>query len=85
MKLAAELGFDYLWIDALCIIQDSSEDQAFQIQNMTNIYASSFLTIIAASGNDCNSGLPGLHDNSRRSTQVVASIETPTESDAGFL
>lgn len=39
------LGFRYIWIDALCIIQDSNEDKAKEISRMGDIYNDSFLTI----------------------------------------
>ncbi|KAL5354459.1 hypothetical protein ACLOAV_000548 [Pseudogymnoascus australis] len=43
------LGFQYLWVDALCIIQDSSEDKAREIQKMGFTYSNAILTISASS------------------------------------
>ncbi|KAL1647122.1 hypothetical protein SLS58_002893 [Diplodia intermedia] len=40
----------YLWVDLLCIVQDSPEDKAQQIGAMTTIYtASAFVMVVAAS------------------------------------
>ena len=39
------LGFRYLWIDALCIIQDSTDDKVKEIGAMEGIYSNSTLTI----------------------------------------
>lgn len=39
------LGFRYLWIDALCIIQDSPEDKSKEINTMGAIYSNAVLTI----------------------------------------
>lgn len=44
-----KLGFDYLWIDALCIIQDSPEDKALELPRMADTYRESELTLIIAS------------------------------------
>lgn len=50
------LGIRFLWIDALCILQDSDEDKLRQIRMMAKIYRNSFLTLIAACGNNVNEG-----------------------------
>lgn len=39
------LGFRYVWIDALCIIQDSGEDKIKEIGKMGDVYNDSTLTI----------------------------------------
>lgn len=50
------LGIRYLWIDALCILQDSNEDRLRQIRMMAKIYRNSFLALIAACGSSVNEG-----------------------------
>lgn len=47
------LGIDYLWIDALCIVQDDKEDWADQCPQMAQIYRSAYITIAAASSVGC--------------------------------
>ena len=49
-----KLGFQYLWIDALCIIQDSSEDKAHEILKMGLIYSNAMLTSSATSATGVN-------------------------------
>ena len=51
-----KLGFQYLWIDALCIIQDSPEDKAHEIQKMGFIYSNAILTISASSAKGVKDG-----------------------------
>ena len=40
-----EMGFDYLWIDSLCIVQDSDEDWLYEAGKMQDYYKHSTLTI----------------------------------------
>lgn len=54
------LGERYLWVDALCIIQDDEEIRRFLINNMAAIYGGAVLTIVAADGTNADDGLRGL-------------------------
>lgn len=47
MIVTRRLGVRYLWIDSLCILQDSKADWEKESAVMGDIYASSFLTIAA--------------------------------------
>ncbi|RSL74999.1 hypothetical protein CEP51_011277 [Fusarium floridanum] len=49
VTLTRSLGLRYLWIDSLCIIQDSTEDWQIESSKMADIYHDSFLTIAAIS------------------------------------
>lgn len=54
------LGFQYLWVDQYCIDQEDDEDKTRQVAHMDLIYRFAELTIIAAAGEDCWHGLPGV-------------------------
>jgi hypothetical protein len=45
---AASLGYSFLWIDSLCIIQDSKEDWKRESATMRDIYRNSAFTIVAS-------------------------------------
>ncbi|WYZ41742.1 hypothetical protein EsH8_V_000637 [Colletotrichum jinshuiense] len=50
------LGFRFLWIDALCIVQDDEEDKAREMGNMGTIYRNATVTIAAARSRSASSG-----------------------------
>ncbi|KAF2011499.1 HET-domain-containing protein [Aaosphaeria arxii CBS 175.79] len=58
VNVIRQLQVRYLWIDALCIIQDSSEDWVRESAKMSDVYANAFLTIAASAyTGDINRGL----------------------------
>jgi len=70
------LGCRYLWIDALCIIQDSPKDIETELASMGDIYRNSILTITAAGGFNASSGLFASRDPRwNRPCEVVGFIE----------
>jgi hypothetical protein len=51
------LGFRYLWIDSLCIIQDNLQDWELEAEKMGHIYQNSSLTISAVMATSADTGL----------------------------
>ncbi|KAF2866326.1 heterokaryon incompatibility protein-domain-containing protein, partial [Massariosphaeria phaeospora] len=49
VTVVRRLGFRYLWIDSLCILQDSTEDWLHEAGRMGDIYRGSICTIAAVS------------------------------------
>ncbi len=56
IRVTHELGYQYLWTDSLCIIQDSDEDKRRELGRMHRIYRDAYLTIIAASARKVSEG-----------------------------
>jgi hypothetical protein len=52
ITVAAALGARYVWIDALCIIQDDFEDWVKEAASMNLVYGNSYLTIAATAAPD---------------------------------
>jgi hypothetical protein len=57
--ITAYLGFRYIWIDALCIIQDDPKDWAAEAEHMDKVYSNATLTITADRGEGSSSGIFG--------------------------
>ena len=47
MEFTKRLGLRYIWIDSLCIVQDSKEDWAFEAARMGDVYHNSCCNIAA--------------------------------------
>ncbi|KAI1807884.1 HET-domain-containing protein [Daldinia bambusicola] len=56
MEVTRRLGFRYIWVDALCIIQDSREDKMKELPQMAKIYQYSAITISAANSTGASEG-----------------------------
>ncbi|KAI6043015.1 heterokaryon incompatibility protein-domain-containing protein [Pisolithus marmoratus] len=68
LHLTRQIGERYLWIDALCILQDSPVDKGAQICIMDLIYSRAAFTIFAASGQSVSPG-------SRSVTQHIECVQ----------
>ena len=49
ITITRKLGFDYLWIDSLCIVQDDIEDWKHESASMEGVYTSAYCTVAATS------------------------------------
>ena len=57
IQLTRSLGVSYLWIDSLCIIQDSMEDWRRESRLMDKVYRFSACNIMAEAAINCDGGL----------------------------
>ncbi|RFU27685.1 hypothetical protein B7463_g8677, partial [Scytalidium lignicola] len=76
-----ELGEQFLWVDALCIVQDNDDQKYFQIHQMDLVYGAAVLTIICAPPAPppvIPDGLPDYRPGSRISSQVTENIQDLT-------
>ncbi|PTB62148.1 HET-domain-containing protein [Trichoderma citrinoviride] len=58
VSVCKQLGQQYLWVDALCIIQDDPADKMTQIPMMADIYSGALLVVSAAGTADVLEGCP---------------------------
>lgn len=57
ISTARSLGFEYIWIDALCIIQDDDQDWAHEASVMHELYSRADLTITSLIADDSRHSL----------------------------
>lgn len=59
LLVTTEIGFRYIWIDSLCIIQDqqSQQDWKSEAANMADVYSNSVCTILAAAAESGSDGM----------------------------
>ncbi|QDS72978.1 hypothetical protein FKW77_008749 [Venturia effusa] len=50
------LGLCYLWVDALCIIQDDENDKSWEIAQMPGVYMGASVTIMASRASEVREG-----------------------------
>ncbi|KAK5124897.1 hypothetical protein LTR85_001087 [Meristemomyces frigidus] len=65
--LCRDLNEKFLWVDRLCIVQDDHEAKQTQINSMNSIYRNAVVTIVSASDQILDVGLPGVRGRPRRS------------------
>lgn len=63
IELVRRLGFRYLWVDSLCIIQDSERSWWLNAGDMDLIYGNAIFTICVADGTDASTGLKAMHES----------------------
>jgi hypothetical protein len=57
IEICQKVSIPYLWIDALCIVQDDEADWEREAGHMCDVYSSSSLTIAAAGAADNSEGI----------------------------
>lgn len=79
--LARQLGSRFMWIDALCIVQDDEEDWQHEAATMIDVFSNSMCHIAAAASEDVNGGLFQTRDPERvglQRTRTGTKREPPT-------
>ena len=72
-RICQELGIRYLWIDALCIFQDSDEDWQREAAYMGHIYENSFCNIAATGASNSDEGCFRTRDISMVQPYIIKS------------
>ncbi|CAI6342024.1 unnamed protein product [Periconia digitata] len=86
IHVTARLGYTYLWIDSLCIVQDDETEFHKEIAKMPDIYSGAVATIAATSAQTAKQGF--LHSRFEESEAITGlSLQYPdnTSREVGLL
>ena len=88
-RVARGLDVPFLWIDAICILQDSAEDWERESMKMGGIYATGYVTIAVDVGNSVNKGFLDIppteaEDGLPYLTKITSTLESGQESTLVF-
>ncbi|KAL8299375.1 hypothetical protein RB593_009323 [Gaeumannomyces tritici] len=70
MRLVESVGERYLWVDAICMVQDDQEQMSRDIPKMNIVYGQAFATIVTLHGDSAEAGLPGVSPGTRRPQHI---------------
>lgn len=86
ISITRSLGFRYLWIDALCIIQRDDEDWKREAPKMADIYQNSALTIAASLSYDSHGGCYNNYSQAQPIKATWASVKSKlSDGQTSFL
>jgi len=78
--VARALGIPFLWIDSLCIIQDSPEDWEKEAAKMCDVYSNAHITLAGLDSPDSDTGLfVGRHE--RRTVSLPVQLNDGSEAN----
>ena len=90
VQVTHALNIRYLWVDALCIIQDSAEDKIKELERMSEYYRNAYCVIAATASHGADEGFLKPWHRSRRfpmfgklSDVVRSELEVPFLGPAG--
>ncbi|KAJ4267702.1 hypothetical protein NW762_003816 [Fusarium torreyae] len=73
IRLSDALGIEYIWIDSLCIIQDSKDDWHTEAAHMASVYSQAYVTISATAAQDSAAGLREQHPMLKHPCEIMPS------------
>jgi hypothetical protein len=59
IKVTRKLTLQYLWVDSLCLLQDSAVDWDIESSRMVNVYSEAYITLFADRARDDEEGFLG--------------------------
>ena len=80
IRITRTLGLRYLWIDALCIVQDDAQDWANEAPKMAEVYSRAYVTLSLAAATNSSEGCLNAREG-----KMEQSLRTGNDSNAGLF
>jgi hypothetical protein len=71
ISVTRRLGFQFIWIDSLCIVQDDPDEWELESGKMAQIYENSYITVCATHSKDGDGGLFNDRHRTSRHTKDI--------------
>ncbi|KAJ0163679.1 hypothetical protein CTA2_2591 [Colletotrichum tanaceti] len=84
ITLTRDLGFEYIWIDSLCIVQDDEKDWFDESKKMASVYRRASLVVAAVSAENSTQGLSKPERPDSLTFRVPYHITQEASSHAGY-
>ena len=76
IELVPKLGFRYLWVDSLCIIQDCLVEQQRLIDGMDAVFESAYASIIVPGCQNSDCEIPGVSIERSKANEAIGNFVT---------
>ena len=81
VTVTINLGYNYLWVDSVCIVQDNEQDRTAEIAKMPAIYSNAVCTITASCPADAWEGFLGDRVKYTKNTMELRVRHTSDDED----
>ncbi|EMD86356.1 hypothetical protein COCHEDRAFT_1147066 [Bipolaris maydis C5] len=75
VTVTRRIGIEYIWVDALCIMQDSDKDKAQELPKMRSIYKYATVTVVASVAKSATEGF--LHHVEEKYDYFIEPVTIP--------
>lgn len=79
------LGYQYLWIDALCVLQDSGQDWQIESVDMGRIFKEAAMVVVAEAATDSSAGLFNSTNEGKDNARITISSYSSQHGTHGNL
>ncbi|KAF2105749.1 heterokaryon incompatibility protein-domain-containing protein [Lophiotrema nucula] len=77
VSVTFNVGYNYLWVDSLCIVQDDDDDKSREIARMPEIYSNSAFTIAATGSTAATEGFLNLTRTDSKEVTLKLTLQCP--------